>query len=184
MCLKSGGMQARLIFRAGSADCAPGPGLRTPLPERSLRRGRRRLGAARPRRPDVRCGHPGLRSLDAGLCSAILAALGHQRRLWGTNSPERSNGQAPEEAASRSRMPRIRLNARGAPLRARARPPGGAAGGRGRRPAGRQARRGQGWPGGREISVSSCTCRVPPRSGPCRPWRACRCRGDSASACW
>jgi predicted nicotinamide N-methyase len=44
------------------------------------------VGVARPLSPDVRCGHPGFRSLDAALAFAILASLGQQRRSIGTGN--------------------------------------------------------------------------------------------------
>jgi hypothetical protein len=37
--------------------------------------------------PDAHCGHPALRSLDAGLAFAILASLGQQRRSIGIGNP-------------------------------------------------------------------------------------------------
>jgi len=50
------------------------------------------VGVARPISPDVRCGHPGLRSLDAALAFAILASLGQQRRSIGTGNPSATLG--------------------------------------------------------------------------------------------
>jgi len=45
------------------------------------------VGAASAISSDAHFGHPALRSLDAALAFAILAALGQQRRSTGTGSP-------------------------------------------------------------------------------------------------
>ena len=47
-----------------------------------------RLRVGRATSPDVRFGHPALRSLGGNRAFAILAALGFLRRLRGTANPE------------------------------------------------------------------------------------------------
>jgi len=99
----------------------------------------RRTLPARPIRFADRC-PPALRSLHARSLRHPACARVQGRLDW--------HGQ-PLAAQRSMRSTSIRPRGRRGPPRARTRPPGGAAGGSGRRPECRQARRGQGCPAGR-----------------------------------
>jgi hypothetical protein len=45
------------------------------------------VGAPHAPSPDVRCGHPALRSLDAGYACGILPSLAANAGSWGMDNP-------------------------------------------------------------------------------------------------